>query len=135
MIDGEAPASSIEPASEAAALAAAPRHLALEIGGHARTVAVAHVHEVMRVAVITRVPHAPGHVRGLTTLRGRLVPVLDVGASAGAATGGPIDGKARIVVLAIGARLLGLLVDRVGGVIAAPGDDRALDVDALARCA
>ncbi|MCE9575733.1 MAG: chemotaxis protein CheW [Deltaproteobacteria bacterium] len=133
MIDGEAPAASIEPAFDAAPLAAAPRHLALEIGGQARTVPVAQVHEVMRVAAITRVPHAPAHVRGLTTLRGRLVPVLDVGASAGG--GGPVDGKARIVVLAIGARLLGVLVDRVGGVIAAPVDDRALDVDGLARWA
>lgn len=120
MSDGEAPEPT--PAVEAPP---PPRHLAIDVAGRPHAVPVARVQEVMRVAAITRVPHAPPYVRGLTTLRGRLVPVIDVGAAGQGA-------QARIVVVTIGARLIGLLVDRVGAVGAPPDDAVILDVDALA---
>ena len=36
------------------------------------------VREVLRVTSITRVPHAPQPIRGVTNLRGRVIPVIDM---------------------------------------------------------
>ena len=102
-----------------------PGHLAIDVRGRTRVLAVGRVQEIMRVASITRVPQAPAHVRGLTTLRGRLLPVIDVGAAGDGA-------QARVVVVALERRLIGVLVDRVLGVVVAPADAQVLDVDLFA---
>jgi purine-binding chemotaxis protein CheW len=73
---------------------------------------VENVREVLRVGEVTRVPQAPAHIRGVTNVRGSILPVVEVRTRIGL---GPLDPgpKARIVVLEVGERALGLLVDRV----------------------
>jgi len=70
------------------------------------------VQEIIRVFPITPVPHCPPFVDGVITLRGKIVPVVDLRsrfgmqrAAHGAAT--------RIIVVGVGPVLLGLVVDRV----------------------
>lgn len=77
---------------------------------------VASVREVLRVGELTRVPQAPPHIRGVTNVRGSILPVVEVRTRIGLA---PLDPgpAARIVVLEIGERALGLLVDRVTHVV------------------
>jgi chemotaxis signal transduction protein len=36
------------------------------------------VREVLRVGDITRVPEAPPHIRGVTSVRGRILPVVEL---------------------------------------------------------
>ncbi|HET7599853.1 MAG TPA: chemotaxis protein CheW [Gemmatimonadales bacterium] len=73
------------------------------------------VREVTRVGDITRVPRSPRHVRGVTNLRGRILPVLEIRSRLGLE---PLDPgpRARIVVVEVQGRLVGLLVDAVAQV-------------------
>jgi purine-binding chemotaxis protein CheW len=93
-------------------------------------VPVARVHEVVRVETITRVPLAPPHVRGLTTHRGRMIPVIDLAAVLGQ---GPaiIGPHARMVAVEIATRIVGLLVDRTAAVSWHGHEIRVLDLDRL----
>jgi purine-binding chemotaxis protein CheW len=79
------------------------------------------VYEILRVAPITRVPHAPRAVRGLMNVRGRLLPVVDMRVLLDMP---PItlDKDARIVTVEVRGRSIGLLVDRVGTVARVPKD-------------
>ncbi|KAA0256574.1 MAG: chemotaxis protein CheW [Acidobacteria bacterium] len=73
---------------------------------------VESVREVLRVGEVTRVPQAPAHIRGVTNVRGSILPVVEIRTRIGLS---PLDPgpSARIVVLEVGERALGLLVDRV----------------------
>ncbi|MEM6455738.1 MAG: chemotaxis protein CheW, partial [Acidobacteriota bacterium] len=70
------------------------------------------VHEVLRVSQITRVPHAPHPIRGVTQVRGRVIPVIDLRVRLGLP---PVDISrvSRILVIGSRGRRLGLLVDGV----------------------
>ena len=70
------------------------------------------IREVLRVTQITRVPHAPSPIRGVTQMRGRVLPVIDLRVRLGLPEGA-IDRASRILVVASRNRLIGLLVDHV----------------------
>lgn len=70
------------------------------------------VREVLRIHNITRVPHAPAPIRGVTNLRGRVIPVIDLRRRIGLAEEEP-SRSSRIIVVSARGRLIGLLVDRV----------------------
>jgi purine-binding chemotaxis protein CheW len=80
---------------------------------------IAWVREVVRVGEVTRVPQAPPHLRGVTNLRGRVLPVVELRTRLGleAATLTP---RSRIVVVEVRGRILGLLVDVVSQVMRVP---------------
>jgi purine-binding chemotaxis protein CheW len=80
---------------------------------------IACVHEILRVGAITRVPHAPAHVRGVMNVRGRLLPVVELRTVLGL-TPLEVGFDSRVVMVEVGPTLLGLLVDRVGYVVAIP---------------
>jgi purine-binding chemotaxis protein CheW len=73
------------------------------------------VREVVRVADITRVPHAPPHIRGVMNLRGRILPVVETRSRLGL-TPAQLTAASRVVVVEIGKRTVGMLVDGVGQV-------------------
>lgn len=74
------------------------------------------VRQVVRVSNITRVPHAPRPVRGVTNLRGRVIPVIDLRMRVGLDPS-EITRQSRVVAVASRGRLLGLLVDAVHQVV------------------
>jgi purine-binding chemotaxis protein CheW len=82
---------------------------------------VNQVREVIRVGEITRVPQAPPHVRGVTNLRGRILPVVELRTRLGL-TPGIVSPRSRIVVVEVHDRVLGLLVDAVLQVTKVPGE-------------
>lgn len=61
----------------------------------------------------SRVPHAKDAVKGVMTLRGRVVPVVDL---ARLLTLAPGPGKGKVVLLELVRRELGLLVTEVEGI-------------------
>lgn len=97
---------------------------------------VTQVREVIRVTDITRVPHAPAHVRGVANLRGRILAVVDLRSRFGLPAADPTP-RARIVVVDLRGRVLGLLVDAVSqvtkvpetSVVPAPEDVRTVEAD------
>jgi len=80
---------------------------------------VKQVQEIRRVSEITPVPRAPQFVRGVINLRGRILPVLDLRAKLG--LGEVAESKAaRIIVVRVKERALGLLVDGASQVLKVP---------------
>jgi purine-binding chemotaxis protein CheW len=64
---------------------------------------------------MTRLPGAPEHVLGILNLRGALVTVIDIGLRLlGRAS---VSAEPSVIVLDVGGRLLGLLVDDVQEVL------------------
>ena len=84
-------------------------------------VPVQRVREVIRVGEITRVPQAPEHVRGVTNLRGRILPVVELRGRLGL-TPAVVTPRSRIIVTEAHGRILGLLVDAVLQVTRIPAD-------------
>jgi purine-binding chemotaxis protein CheW len=76
------------------------------------------VREIRGWAAATPLPHSPSYVRGVINLRGAVLPILDLKARLGL---GIVEPSARsvIIVVHIGARLVGLLVDAVSEILAA----------------
>ena len=86
-------------------------------------VELSSVAEVGRAPGITRVPGLPKWLAGVANWRGRILPVLDIRGLIGGDTD-PLDDKARLLVLAEGTIVVGLLVDAVEGTTML-GDDVA----------
>jgi purine-binding chemotaxis protein CheW len=87
-------------------------HLAEEIYG----LPVSEVREILRVSSITRVPHAPACVRGITNMRGHVLPVFDCRERLGLPPADP-GAESRILVVGSGNRMVGLLVDAAHKVV------------------
>lgn len=88
----------------------------LSLAGEIFALPVEPVNEVLRVANITRVPHAPHPIRGVANLRGRVIPVIDLGRRIELPEG-EITRRSRIIVVGSRGRLIGLLVDAVHQVV------------------
>ena len=89
-------------------------YLAFDLDGEAYGLAVERVLEVLRVGDIQPVPQAPAHVRGLTNVRGVIVPIVEIRTRIGLSPL-TLTPAARIVRVEVGDRSLGFLVDRVAG--------------------
>lgn len=81
-------------------------------------VPIRRVREVMRAPAITEVPRAPAHVKGVVTVRGEVVPVIDAHSRLG--LGKASGDQARIVIVDAGEGPLGLVVDAVSSVVRLP---------------
>jgi purine-binding chemotaxis protein CheW len=79
-------------------------------------VPVAQVQEILRVEQLTRVPHAPFPVRGVTNMRGHVLPVVDLRRRLRLPEV-EIGREHRIMVIDSRNRLIGLLVDAVREVV------------------
>lgn len=70
------------------------------------------VHEIIRLAEITRVPRTPAYVEGVINLRGNVIPVIDLHKRLGLPAGKPTD-KTRIVIVQVQGIKAGMIVDEV----------------------
>ncbi len=80
---------------------------------------ISQVQEIIRVSGWTRVPNAPGHIKGVINLRGRIIPVVDPKLRMGF-TSGEMTKDSRIIVVEAGKKVIGMLVDRVSQVLRLP---------------
>src|SRR5512133_71255 len=90
-----------------------------QLGKEEYGVEIASVQEIIRAADITPVPGAPTHVRGVINLRGKIIPVVDLRKRFGLTDEGAGEDQ-RIIVVEIGAKRIGMLVDSVSQVIKVP---------------
>lgn len=93
-------------------------HVCLRIGREAYAVPTESVIEVVDIAQVTPVPRAPQSLLGLTPVRARLLPLLDLACLLGVDRSNAV-GRA-IVVQAAGA-VVALAVDAVTDVVSLPG--------------
>jgi purine-binding chemotaxis protein CheW len=98
----------------------ATEHLAtFFLAGEEYGVDVRLVQEIIRLSLITQVPRAPQFVKGVINLRGRIIPVIDLKRKLGLGEVEPTK-QARIVVVKVRERLMGLLVDGASQVLKVP---------------
>ncbi len=93
--------------------------LAVRLGAAEFGIPSATVREVLRPVPLTRVPFPPPDVRGVAQVRGTVMAVLDLGTRLGM---GPAARAGRMVVVwGRGREAVGLLVDRVEGLVETGG--------------
>lgn len=90
------------------------------VGAEEYGVDVRLVQEIIRVPAVTAVPRAPAFVRGVVNLRGRIIPVIDLKTKLGLGQVDAAQRRARVVVVRLKGRLVGLLVDGASQVLKVP---------------
>ena len=88
--------------------------LVIEVGDEAYAIPTDVVREIIRTVEVTEVPRTPRFVLGVISVRGAIIPVLDLRLRLGFAHASP-DRRARIVIVTAGAQRYGLRVDAVVG--------------------
>jgi purine-binding chemotaxis protein CheW len=105
---------------EQAAVAAAARVrevLAFRLGDEEYGIDILRVQEIRSFERTTQIVGAPPFIRGVINLRGVIVPVADLRLKFGLADAA-CDGTTAVVVLSVGDRVVGVVVDAVSDVIA-----------------
>ncbi|MEW6178937.1 MAG: chemotaxis protein CheW [Chloroflexota bacterium] len=82
---------------------------------------IASVEGIIKMQEITRLPHAPAFIEGITNLRGTIVPVVDLRTRFGLPAQPPTR-DTRIVIANMDGSKVGIIVDAVTQVIRVPED-------------
>ncbi|MCB0262532.1 MAG: chemotaxis protein CheW [Calditrichia bacterium] len=96
---------------------------------------ILNVQEIIRMMEISRVPNAPDFIEGVINLRGKIVPVVDLRKRFGRIPR-KRDKETRIIVVELGEKVVGFLVDQVQEVLRVPKSiiepppELAIDIDA-----
>jgi purine-binding chemotaxis protein CheW len=102
--------------------------LTFRVGEETYAISLLRVREIVEYQTVTRVPTAPPWIRGVTNLRGSVVPVLDLAAKLGLAAS-PVARRTCIVLVELALNheeiVLGLVVDAVDQVIDLTPEDVA----------
>ena len=97
--------------------------IGLQVNGEHFVVNILNVHEIVRFGEheITRVPDSHEYILGVINLRGKVVPVVDLGTRLG--LGRERDRRMRMVMVEIGDGLVGFAVDAVSEVMLLPENE------------
>jgi len=110
-------------------------YLGVRVGQKEFVLQLERVREVMLLQDLVRVPGMPHYVKGMITVHGLVVPVLDLRTRLGLPERGRTH-LARMVVVRVessqvgGGRLVGLIVDAVTEIVQSPSTDQRI----LAKC-
>ena len=77
---------------------------------------ITKVQEIILLGEVTRVPQTPDFIKGLINLRSTVIPLVDLRRRFGMVEGEPSD-ETRIMVVNVGDKTLGLIVDAVSEVL------------------
>jgi purine-binding chemotaxis protein CheW len=96
--------------------------ISFTIGGEEYGVDIMAIREIKGWTASTDLPNTPAYMRGVINLRGAIVPILDLRARFGR---GGTETTARhvIIVVAVGSRVAGILVDAVADILAVAAND------------
>lgn len=97
--------------------------LTFRLGDQDYGVAISKVQEIREWTKVTPLPSSPLYIRGMLNLRGAIVPVIDLRLRFGL-DALERDSVAVIIVVNVGNRLAGILVDTVSDVISVNQDQR-----------
>ncbi len=95
-------------------------HLADEVYG----IEITKVREIILMCDITQVPQTPHYVKGLINLRSTVIPVIDLRARFGL-TESELTSESRIMVVNVGNKTVGIIVDGVDEVLRISSDQIA----------
>ena len=87
-----------------------------QLAGEAYGVEITTVREIITMQPVTPIPRTPEFVRGIINLRGRVIPVVDLRRLLSLAQG-DAGRETRIMVVEVGTRTVGCIVDAVKEVL------------------
>jgi purine-binding chemotaxis protein CheW len=90
--------------------------ISFQLGAQRFCIEVLAVREIRGWTPTTPLPNAPAYVLGVVNLRGTVLPVIDLGARLGLTAAEPTE-RHVIIVVWLGERLVGLLVDAVSEIV------------------
>src|ERR1041384_8019449 len=96
------------------------KYLSFALGNEQYSVPVLKVREIIKIMDITAMPQVPQYVKGVINLRGKVIPVVDLRLKFGFEAHAYTERTCIIVVevmLAGGARMMGIIVDHVSEVL------------------
>ena len=103
-------------APQAAALTSIREFLAFKLGSEEYGIDILRVQEIRSYEEPTRIANAPAFIKGVVNLRGVIVPIVDMRLKFNLASAA-YDNFTVVIVLNIGARVVGMVVDAVSDVI------------------
>ncbi|MBA4374463.1 MAG: hypothetical protein C0402_16560 [Thermodesulfovibrio sp.] len=91
------------------------QYIGFNLNASEYTLPILKVREIINMPVITKMPHAPEYIEGITNLRGAVIPVVNLKKLVKL----PDEGSAHtnVIVVASGRMTFGMLVDGITGVI------------------
>ena len=98
------------------------QYLTFSLGDEEYGVEILKVQEIKGFTPVTPIPNTPPHVKGVMNLRGTIVPVIDLRLRLGMA---PTECApfTVIIVMAVGTKIVGAVVDAVSDVLHVPRAD------------
>ncbi len=87
-----------------------------DLAGESYGINIAAVESIIKMQTITQLPQAPFYVKGVTNLRGTVLPVIDLRIRFGLQAEEPQRGT-RIIVVTMGTLKVGVVVDGVSEVL------------------
>jgi purine-binding chemotaxis protein CheW len=93
--------------------------LAFSLGEEEYAVDILKVQEIRGYENVTRIANAPSFIKGVTNLRGTIVPIVDMRLKFGLDRVS-YDGQTVVIVLNVADRVVGVVVDGVTDVMALP---------------
>ncbi len=85
---------------------------------------ITKVQEIILMGEITRVPQTPPYIKGLINLRSTVIPIVDLRLRFGLPSQDPTD-DTRIMVVNVGGKTIGIIVDAVSEVLRVSQDQIA----------
>jgi purine-binding chemotaxis protein CheW len=98
------------------------QYLTFTLGGEEYGVEILKVQEIRGYGAVTPIPKTPAEIKGVMNLRGTVIPVVDLRTKLGMADAAYTPFTV-IVVVTVGTKVLGLVVDAVSDVLNIPGAD------------
>ena len=95
--------------------------VSFKLGEETYGIEITKIREIILMGQITQVPETPHYIKGLINLRSTVIPVIDLRARFGL-TEGELTDESRIMVLNVGNRTIGIVVDAVSEVLRVSGD-------------
>ena len=94
--------------------------LAFKLGDEEYAIDILKVQEIRANEAVTRIANAPAYLKGVTNLRGTIVPIVDLRVKLGM---GSASQAGVVIILDLGGRVMGMVVDAVSDVVALAPDE------------
>jgi purine-binding chemotaxis protein CheW len=106
----------LAPEHDAAQPTGSMQLVSFKLGDETYGIEITKIREIILVGEITQVPETPPYVKGLINLRSTVIPVIDLRARF-SLPHGDLTADSRIMVLHVGSRTIGIVVDSVNEVL------------------
>lgn len=92
-----------------------------ELAGEFYGINIAVVESIIKMQAITQLPQTPAYIKGVTNLRGTVLPVIDLRTRFGLETQ-PDTKQSRVIIVTMGTIKVGMMVDGVSEVLRILGE-------------